>query len=91
MLQWSVVIFFRSRMPPGAGKGTRALSPRRLCCSYLPEAGQYQCIMLYLQNQIGFSKPELAAYIAFVGILSIVAQTYESPQSAPAGLPTTPH
>jgi hypothetical protein len=47
--------------------------------------------MLYLQNQIGFSKPELAAYIAFVGILSIVAQTYESPQSAPAGLPTTPH
>ncbi|EGD72587.1 hypothetical protein PTSG_04322 [Salpingoeca rosetta] len=43
--------------------------------SYLPEAGQYQCLMLYLQS-IGFSKPDLAGFIAGVGILSILAQTY---------------
>eukprot|EP00045_Choanoeca_perplexa_P009582 m.92690 g.92690 ORF g.92690 m.92690 type:complete len:531 (+) comp14956_c0_seq1:160-1752(+) len=44
--------------------------------SYLPEAGQYQCIMLYLQNSVGFTQPQLAAWIATVGILSIVAQTF---------------
>ena len=45
-----------------------------LSCSYLPEAGQYQCLMLYLQS-IGFSTTDLAAFIAGVGILSIFAQT----------------
>eukprot|EP00730_Choanoeca_flexa_P002796 TRINITY_DN11177_c0_g3_i1.p1 TRINITY_DN11177_c0_g3~~TRINITY_DN11177_c0_g3_i1.p1 ORF type:complete len:532 (+),score=93.44 TRINITY_DN11177_c0_g3_i1:140-1735(+) len=44
--------------------------------SYLPEAGQYQCIMLYFQNSVGFNQPQLAAWIAIVGILSIVAQTF---------------
>lgn len=44
--------------------------------SYMPEAGQYACLMLYLQNSMDFTKSELAAFIATVGILSIVAQTY---------------
>eukprot|EP00055_Hartaetosiga_balthica_P010706 m.46556 g.46556 ORF g.46556 m.46556 type:complete len:533 (+) comp7276_c0_seq1:62-1660(+) len=42
--------------------------------SYLPEAGQYQCIIMYLQS-VGFTKPDLATFIATVGILSILAQT----------------
>ena len=43
--------------------------------SYLPEAGEYQCLMLYLQNSIGFSPEELAGFIGLMGILSILAQT----------------
>ena len=43
--------------------------------SYLPEAGEYQCLMLYLEYTIQFSKGELAAFIGVLGILSIVAQT----------------
>ena len=44
--------------------------------SYLPEAGQYACIMLYLQNSIDFSKAQLAGFIALLGILGIIAQTF---------------
>lgn len=43
--------------------------------SYLPEAGEYQVLMLYLENSMGFSKAELSLYIAIMGILSIIAQT----------------
>nr|CAB3252802.1 hippocampus abundant transcript 1 protein [Phallusia mammillata] len=43
--------------------------------SYLPEAGQYSCIFVYLRHVIGFSNDEVTAYIAVVGVLSIVAQT----------------
>jgi len=35
--------------------------------SYLPEAGEYQCLMLYLENSIHFSSEELAAFIAVLG------------------------
>ncbi|XP_048383423.1 hippocampus abundant transcript 1 protein isoform X2 [Stegostoma tigrinum] len=43
--------------------------------SYLPEAGQYSSFFLYLKQVIDFSASNLAAFIAVVGILSIIAQT----------------
>ncbi|XP_030213595.1 hippocampus abundant transcript 1 protein [Gadus morhua] len=43
--------------------------------SYLPEAGQYSSFFLYLKQVIKFSPAAIAAYIAMVGILSIIAQT----------------
>ncbi|KAG1930270.1 hippocampus abundant transcript 1 protein isoform X1 [Pimephales promelas] len=43
--------------------------------SYLPEAGQYSSFFLYLGQVINFSSEAIAAYIAMVGILSIIAQT----------------
>ncbi|KAM9744198.1 LOW QUALITY PROTEIN: hippocampus abundant transcript-like protein 1 [Menidia menidia] len=43
--------------------------------SYLPEAGQYSSFFLYLRQVIRFSPEAIAAFIAMVGILSIVAQT----------------
>ncbi|XP_050842979.1 hippocampus abundant transcript-like protein 1 [Serinus canaria] len=43
--------------------------------SYLPEAGQYSSFFLYLRQVIGFGSASIAAFIAVVGILSIVAQT----------------
>mmetsp|Transcript_35181 Transcript_35181/g.92056 ORF Transcript_35181/g.92056 Transcript_35181/m.92056 type:complete len:501 (+) Transcript_35181:205-1707(+) len=44
--------------------------------SYLPEAGEYQILMLYLENTLSMSKAELSLFIAILGILSIVAQTF---------------
>ncbi|XP_053726542.1 hippocampus abundant transcript-like protein 1 [Synchiropus splendidus] len=43
--------------------------------SYLPEAGQYSSFFLYLKQVIEFSPAAIAAFIAMVGVLSIVAQT----------------
>ncbi|KAG9355032.1 hypothetical protein JZ751_001745 [Albula glossodonta] len=43
--------------------------------SYLPEAGQYSSFFLYLRQVIDFSSTTIAAFIAVVGILSIIAQT----------------
>uniref|UniRef100_A0A3B5KKB8 Hippocampus abundant transcript 1 protein n=1 Tax=Takifugu rubripes TaxID=31033 RepID=A0A3B5KKB8_TAKRU len=43
--------------------------------SYLPEAGQYSSFFLYLKQVIRFSSETVAAFIAVVGILSILAQT----------------
>lgn len=43
--------------------------------SYLPEAGQYSSFFLYLRQVIGFGSVKIAAFIAMVGVLSIVAQT----------------
>lgn len=43
--------------------------------SYLPEAGQYSSFFLYLRQVIGFTSETVAAFIAVVGILSILAQT----------------
>ncbi|NXU47470.1 MF14B protein, partial [Turnix velox] len=43
--------------------------------SYLAEAGQYSSFFLYLRQIIGFESASIAAFIAVVGILSIVAQT----------------
>nr|XP_020450887.1 hippocampus abundant transcript-like protein 1 [Monopterus albus] len=43
--------------------------------SYLPEAGQYSSFFLYLRQVIEFSHVAITAFIAMVGVLSIVAQT----------------
>lgn len=43
--------------------------------SYLPEAGQYSCIFVYLRHVVGFGDEKVASVIAVVGVLSIVAQT----------------
>lgn len=42
--------------------------------SYLPEAGQYSCIFVYLKLKMGFSSVEVSIFIAVIGILSIIAQ-----------------
>ncbi|XP_059620115.1 hippocampus abundant transcript 1 protein isoform X1 [Phlebotomus argentipes] len=42
--------------------------------SYLPEAGQYSCIFVYLKLKMGFSSIEVSVFIAVVGTLSILAQ-----------------
>ncbi|XP_072016010.1 LOW QUALITY PROTEIN: hippocampus abundant transcript 1 protein-like [Amphiura filiformis] len=43
--------------------------------SYLPEAGQYSCMFLYLRMVGGFKANQIPAYIALVGVLSVFAQT----------------
>ncbi|BFZ16310.1 hypothetical protein BsWGS_19349 [Bradybaena similaris] len=43
--------------------------------SYLPEAGEYSSIFVYLRGIMDFSKEEVASYIAVVGVLSVLAQT----------------
>ncbi|KAL2089850.1 hypothetical protein ACEWY4_014538 [Coilia grayii] len=43
--------------------------------SYLPEAGQYSSFFLYLRQIMDFSSESVAAFIAVLGLLSIVAQT----------------
>lgn len=42
--------------------------------SYLPEAGQYSCIFVYLKLKMGFSSEAVSIFIAVIGILSIAAQ-----------------
>ncbi|XP_076440263.1 hippocampus abundant transcript 1 protein-like isoform X2 [Babylonia areolata] len=43
--------------------------------SYLPEAGEYSSIFVYLKLVMHFTKENVASYIAMVGILSVIAQT----------------
>lgn len=43
--------------------------------SYLPEAGEYSSIFVYLRLVMNFTKEEVASYIAVVGVLSVLAQT----------------
>ncbi|XP_012288882.1 hippocampus abundant transcript 1 protein isoform X1 [Orussus abietinus] len=42
--------------------------------SYLPEAGQYSCIFVYLRLTMGFTVTMVAVFIAIVGVLSVGAQ-----------------
>lgn len=42
--------------------------------SYLPEAGQYSCIFVYLKLKMNFSSLEVSIFIAVIGILSILIQ-----------------
>lgn len=42
--------------------------------SYLPEAGQYSCFFVYLKLIVGFSEEQVALFIAFIGLLSVLAQ-----------------
>ncbi|XP_025111607.1 hippocampus abundant transcript 1 protein-like isoform X1 [Pomacea canaliculata] len=43
--------------------------------SYLPEAGEYSSIFVYLRLVMEFTKENVASYIAMVGVLSVLAQT----------------
>jgi predicted MFS family arabinose efflux permease len=43
--------------------------------SYLPEAGQYSCIFIYLTKIVGFTREDVATFIAVIGVLSVLAQT----------------
>jgi MFS family permease len=43
--------------------------------SYLPEAGQYSCFMVYLDKVMGFDEISVALFIAWVGILAVISQT----------------
>ncbi|XP_015439457.1 PREDICTED: hippocampus abundant transcript 1 protein-like isoform X2 [Dufourea novaeangliae] len=47
--------------------------------SYLPEAGQYSCIFVYLTKVMGFTAVMVAIFIAVVGILSVGAQSLLGP------------
>lgn len=42
--------------------------------SYLPEAGEYSCMFVYLKLKMGFDYVEVSIFIAVVGILSITVQ-----------------
>lgn len=43
--------------------------------SYLPETGEQQSLLMYLESTVDFSKTDLATFIAALGIASILAQT----------------
>ncbi len=42
--------------------------------SYLPEAGQYSCFFVYLKLVVGFTQQQISYFIAYIGILSCLAQ-----------------
>ncbi|KAH8288046.1 hypothetical protein KR018_005372 [Drosophila ironensis] len=42
--------------------------------SYMPEAGEYSCMFVYLKLKMGFNYVEVSIFIAVVGILSITVQ-----------------
>ncbi|XP_028660675.1 hippocampus abundant transcript 1 protein [Erpetoichthys calabaricus] len=77
---WGAPISWEQADPFGSLKKVGKDSTVLLICitvflSYLPEAGQYSSFFLYLRQVIGFTSISIAAFIAAVGILSIVAQT----------------
>ncbi|XP_039744418.1 hippocampus abundant transcript-like protein 1 isoform X2 [Pteropus medius] len=79
-LSWGVQISWKQADPFASLKKVGKDSTVLLICitvflSYLPEAGQYSSFFLYLRQVIGFGSVKIAAFIAMVGILSIVAQT----------------
>ncbi|EDV23032.1 uncharacterized protein TRIADDRAFT_28065, partial [Trichoplax adhaerens] len=44
--------------------------------SYLPEAGEYSCIFLYLRQVIGLPSSQVAILVGVTGIMSVIAQTW---------------
>ncbi|KAM5333664.1 hippocampus abundant transcript-like protein 1 isoform 1-T1 [Glossophaga mutica] len=79
-LSWGFQITWKQADPFASLKKVGKDSTVLLICitvflSYLPEAGQYSSFFLYLRQVIGFGSVKIAAFIAMVGILSIVAQT----------------
>ncbi|XP_073085023.1 hippocampus abundant transcript-like protein 1 isoform X1 [Manis javanica] len=79
-LSWGAKISWKQADPFASLKKVGKDSTVLLICitvflSYLPEAGQYSSFFLYLRQVIGFGSVRIAAFIAMVGILSIVAQT----------------
>lgn len=43
--------------------------------SFIPEAGVYSCILVYIRYVIGFSMSNVVIYIATVGVLSVIFQS----------------
>ncbi|XP_010022221.1 PREDICTED: hippocampus abundant transcript-like protein 1, partial [Nestor notabilis] len=79
---WGASISWEQAGPFTSLKKVRKDSTVLLICitvflSYLPEAGQYSSFFLYLRQIIGFGSASIAAFIAVVGILSILAQVAE--------------
>ncbi|NXG24451.1 MF14B protein, partial [Grallaria varia] len=77
---WGSSISWEQADPFASLKKVRKDSAVLLICitvflSYLPEAGQYSSFFLYLRQIIGFGSTSIAAFIAAVGIMSIIAQT----------------
>jgi predicted MFS family arabinose efflux permease len=54
---------------------TLALLCLTVFLSYLPEAGQYSCFFVFLKLVIGFSQQSIAYFIAYIGIMSCLAQS----------------
>ncbi|XP_015264585.1 PREDICTED: hippocampus abundant transcript-like protein 1 [Gekko japonicus] len=79
-LSWGALISWEQADPFASLRKVGKDSTILLTCitvflSYLPEAGQYSSFFLYLRQVIRFEDASIAAFIAVVGILSIVAQT----------------
>ncbi|KAF7250610.1 Hippocampus abundant transcript-like protein 1 [Varanus komodoensis] len=77
---WGALISWEQADPFASLKRVGKDSTILLTCitvflSYLPEAGQYSSFFLYLRQVIKFEYATIAAFIAVIGILSIVAQT----------------
>lgn len=72
-ITWENVDPFKSLKSVFADR-TTALLCVAVFLSYLPEAGQYSCFFVYLKLIIGFTQEEVSYYIAYVGILSCIAQ-----------------
>ncbi|OXB83642.1 UNVERIFIED_CONTAM: hypothetical protein H355_015290 [Colinus virginianus] len=78
---WGTSVSWEQADPFASLKKVRKDSTVLLICitvflSYLPEAGQYSSFFLYLRQVIGFGSATIAAFIAVIGIFSIVAQIY---------------
>ncbi|OXB62850.1 hypothetical protein ASZ78_001324 [Callipepla squamata] len=78
---WGTSVSWEQADPFASLKKVRKDSTVLLICitvflSYLPEAGQYSSFFLYLRQVIGFGSATIAAFIAVIGIFSIIAQIY---------------
>ncbi|XP_059469788.1 hippocampus abundant transcript 1 protein isoform X2 [Neocloeon triangulifer] len=76
---WGAPISWEQADPFAALKKVRKDPTILMLCvtvflSYLPEAGQYSCIFVYLKLVMGFSVVMVAIFIAVIGILSVCAQ-----------------
>lgn len=74
ILNWERVSPFKSLVQV-TGDKTILLLSLAVFLSYLPEAGQYSCIFVYLRLVIGFTAEEVAIFLAVIGLLSVLSQT----------------
>lgn len=73
-LDWERVDPFNALKKVGSDQTILILS-LTVFLSYLPEAGQYSCIFVYLRLVVGFSAEEVSIFLAAMGLLSVLAQT----------------
>lgn len=77
-LSWEQVDPFQALRKAG-GERTVLMLCVAVFLSYLPEAGQYSCIFVYLKLAMDFSEVQVAVFIAVVGALSIGVQVALGP------------